>query len=49
MWTDDIRTPEFGKRLERIVSPLPQVARDPDVRSRWVPWRGVPEPVGDED
>ena len=52
MWTDDIRTPEFGKRLERIVSPLPPVARDPDVRSqweRWVPWRGMPEAVGGED
>src|SRR2546423_10518924 len=41
MWTDDIRTPEYGARLERIMLDTPPVMRDPDVRGwdRWAPWR----------
>ena len=43
MWTDDIRTPVYADRLERIMTGIPPVLRDPDVRSpldRWAPWRG---------
>jgi ribosomal-protein-alanine N-acetyltransferase len=52
MWTDDIRTPEYGKRLDRIVDSAPPVARDADVRShaeRWAPWRGIPDAAMGEE
>src|SRR2546421_6850962 len=37
MWTDDVRTPEYGARLERIMIDAPPAMRDPDVRAmdRW--------------
>ncbi len=45
MWADDVRTPVYAARLERIIASVPPVVRDPDVRSpldRWAPWRGIP-------
>lgn len=51
MWTDDIRTPVYAARLERIMTTVPPAVRDPDVRSpldRWAPWRGIPEHDGRE-
>jgi len=51
MWTDDIRTPVYAARLERIMDSVPPVARDPDVRGweRWAPWRDIPETAVGED
>jgi ribosomal-protein-alanine N-acetyltransferase len=52
MWTDDIRTPGYARRLERIVQDAPPVVRDPDVRAgrdRWAPWRGLPDGVLGEE